>query len=108
MATLSETALPVQARDVAGVRRRWIGRYTGPASYSPGGIGDPFLPSEVEMGAIGSFKGQAWNSGTAAVRILIYDQVNQTVRWFIPNTGAEVAGAQDLSGFVADIEVVGR
>ena len=106
MATLSETALPVQARDVAGVRRRWIGRYTGPASYSPGAVGDSFLPTEVEMGAIGSFKGQAWNG--SAVRILIYDQTNQTVRWFIPNTGAEVAAAQDLSAFIADIEVVGR
>jgi hypothetical protein len=59
------------------------------------------------MGAIGSFKGQAWD-GISAIRILIYDQVNQTVRWFIPNTGAEVAGAQNLSTFFADIEVVGR
>lgn len=106
MANLSETTLPVQARDVAGVRRRWVGRYTGPASYSPAAVGDPFAPGEVEMGAIGVVHGVAWNG--SAVRILVYDQTNSTVRWFIPNTGAEVAGAQDLSAFIADIEVVGR
>lgn len=106
MATLNyETA--GRFRDVAGIRRRHLVHYTGPASYPAGG--DPLTPTDVGLGTI-EFLGaehafHIWNG--SAVRICIYDVANEVLRIYIPNTGAEVAGAVDLSAFVGRFEVCG-
>lgn len=96
-----------RAEDGSNTKRRIQVRYTGPASYVAGG--DPFLPADVKLGQIhvvGAAGGVlAWNG--SAVRLVVWDPVNQKMVWYIPNTGAEVAGAQDLSAFVADIEIIG-
>lgn len=94
----------VRTYDEAGVRHRRVWLYTGPASYAA--AGDPFVPNDVKLGEIEYFSGLATN-GTA-VRLLVYDPTNEVVHWFIPNTGAEVAGAVDLSTFTGRIEVAGK
>jgi len=107
MATLNFTN--VRPYDNAGIRNRRIVTYTGPNPYVAGG--DPFTPAEVKLKMIESFGGAngvvASNAAFTAVRIVLYDYTNAVCRWFIPNTGAEVAAGVDLSGFSARVEVAG-
>lgn len=80
---------------------------TGPASYTTGG--DSFNANTVfgwnSIDAL-VFCGEAWDGGAVA-RLLVWDRVNQKVLWFVPNTGAEVAAAVDLSAFTVVVMAVG-
>ena len=79
--------------------------YTGPASYVAGG--DPLAPSDVGWNSFDQvILGLAHNG--SAVRLLVYDRTNETVLWYVPDTGSEVAGGQDLSGYTAQISLVGH
>jgi hypothetical protein len=103
MATLDfSTARP---QDAAGIRKRRIVRLVGPTTY---GDGDPFVAGDVQLGTIecvaGSDSFLAWNGSSA--RLVVYDRINNKFRWYLP-AGSEVAGASDLSGFSARIEVIG-
>jgi len=91
--------------DVAGVRRRTIGTYTGPASYVAGG--DALVAGDVKMGVLEHVSFEVATDGTS-FRLLLYDHTNETVVWIVPDTGAEVAGTTDLSGFNARFEAIGR
>lgn len=84
---------------------RRIGQYTGPASYVTGG--DPFPPEAIGLGQINALLvGLAWSG--SAVRLLVYDPTAKKVVWYVPNTGAEVANAQDLSAFTVRFEAIGK
>lgn len=92
--TLNETSFP--ARDRLNDRLVREVRYSGPLSYATGG--DPVnAGSELGMGEVYGVYGTISNG--SAVRIPFFDYANQKILWFIPNTGAEVAAAVDLSGF---------
>lgn len=101
------TLTNVRFRDTAGIRQRRVVTVTGPASYATGGM--TIAPADVSLGTIESVGGVggflAW-SGTA-VRLVVYDRTNGKFVWYVPNTGAEVAAAQDLSTFSANVELIG-
>lgn len=94
-----------RSRDVAGVRRRIVGQYTGPASYVAGG--DPFVASDIGLGTIEFLIFENAINATPANRLLTYDHANELVVWVVPNTGSEVGAAVDLSGFSARFEAIG-
>ncbi len=116
--TLSETSFP--ARDRLNDRLVRQVRYTGPASYAAGG--DPIASADLgalgmgnvypvvgDIGTVGA--GEIRHVGGAvstAVRVLHFDYANQKLQWFIPNTGAEVAAAVDLSGFSGVLTFYGK
>jgi len=103
MATIDLTV--VRPFDAAGVRRRVIGQYTGPASYVAGG--DALLANELKLGTIEKLTFENAINVTPNNRLLTYDHTNEKVVWIIPDTGSEVAGAVDLSGFSARFEAIG-
>lgn len=101
-ATINRTVARYQ--DVRGIRKARVLLYTGPASYVTGG--DPFTENDVDLSHIEIAPSHlAWN-GTA-VRLVVWDRVNKKYVWYVPNTGAEVAAAVDLSAFSCVIEVAG-
>lgn len=105
---VSETSFP--ARDRMNDRMVRQVRYTGPASYVAGG--DPVNASNdlgmaevyAVVGNIGNVNGVA----SSAIRVPNFDYASQKLQWFIPNTGAEVAAAQDLSGFTGTLTFYGK
>jgi len=105
---ISETSFP--ARDRLNSRMVRQVRYTGPSSYVAGG--DPVNASnELGMGEVWAVFGQIGNNGgtvSTAIRVPFFDYAAQKIMWFIPNTGAEVAGAVDLSGFVGTLTFFGK
>ena len=105
MATLDFSQF--RAEDGSNTKRRIQGIYTGPASYAA--AGDPFTAAEAKLGQIDHINfGIAINAANTATRLLIYDVTNAIVRWYVPDTGAEVAGTTDLSTFTARFEAIGR
>ena len=84
---------------------RWVDQYQGPAAYVTGG--DSFLPGEAKMGAIMAILGLIATDGTNVI-IGVYRPLLNTIQWFVPNTGVEVANGVDLSNYGALIEVIGR
>lgn len=75
------------------------GQYTGPSSYVTGG--DAFVAADVKLSHLTEiFFGLAVNAG-GTIRGLLYDSTNNTVLWYVLDTGAEVANGTDLSGFSA-------
>lgn len=103
MPTLSISA--GQAKDVAGVHRRFIAQYTGPASYVTGG--DPIAASDVGLGVLQLIKIANATDGTN-FRTIAYSYATGKAIWFVGTTGVEVAAAQDLSTYVTRFEAVGR
>lgn len=96
---------PVRIRDVAGIRRRHVFNYIGPVSYTTGG--DPFTPADAALGNVEAVDAEiAWD-GANTIRLLVVDEVNQKILWFVPNTGNEVAAATNLSGFTSRVEIFG-
>lgn len=92
--------------DAAGRRLRRVVEYTGPASYTA--LGDPFAPKDVDLGTFDCAPSAvALDRVGVATRLLVYDYTTAVYRWFIPSTGAEVAGAQDLSAFTVRLEIIG-
>lgn len=91
-------------QDVAGIRKRRVVLYTGPASYVTGG--DSFVPADVDLAQLEIAPNLIAHSGTA-VRLVVYDRTNQTYLWYVPDTGAEVANGTDLSAFTVEVELAG-
>ena len=91
--------------DVAGIRRRGVGIYTGPAAYVAGG--DPVAAASFGK-AVEVVHYEHADDGTN-VYILKYDYgyPNGLIMWYDPTTGAEVVAGTDLSTFTARFEVVG-
>lgn len=105
MATLDFTT--ARPQDAAGIRKRRVVRIVGPASYAAGG--DSFAPSDVQLGTIECIGGgdSFIASSGSATRLVVYDRAAGKLIWFVPNSGAEVAGGQDLSTYSARVEVIG-
>jgi hypothetical protein len=99
------TKTTVRFYDVAGVRRRGVGTYTGPASYTTGG--DSITPGDLGLGATEHVIFEVATDGTN-FRLLMYDHTNQTVVWIVPSTGNQVAATTDLSAYNARFEAIGK
>lgn len=105
---ISESSFP--ARDRMNDRMVRQVRYTGPASYATGGE-SVNATADLGMAEVYTVVGEIGNVGGAvstAVRVLHFDYANQKLQWFIPNTGAEVAAAVDLSGFSGVLTFYGK
>jgi hypothetical protein len=79
--------------------------------------GDPVTPGSAFLGTIECFGAGssfiAVDAAGANPRLGIYTpdanpELGGVVRWFVPNTGAEVAGGTDLSGHSVDLEIIGK
>lgn len=95
-----------RAEDGSNTKRRIMGIYTGPVSYVAGG--DPIADADLKLGQLHvlNFAGVAMNAALTQ-RLVAYNHLTGKVVWVVPNTGAEVAGAVDLSGFTVRFEAVG-
>lgn len=93
--------------DNAGIRRRIIVKYTGPASYATGG--DPYSAADngPGIGVLEFVPSFIASDGTNAY-LCWWDKANSTIMWFDPTTGLEVAALTDLSGFTVWVEAVGK
>lgn len=103
MPTLSFTA--GRSKDVAGIRRRVTGVYTGPASYATGG--DPLSAGQLGLGTIEFLDFANPVSATPACRLVGYDNTNAKVIWF-DLAGAEIGNGTDLSTFSCRFEAIGK
>lgn len=100
---IDETKFP--ARDRWNDRLVRQVRYTGPASYLTGG--DPVnAPTELGMAEVYQAEGNLSN-GTLTL-ILHFSYTTQKMRFYVPNTGAEVANATDLSGYAGTFTFYGK
>ncbi len=100
--------------DDAGIRRRVIGSYTGPKSYtanagSATAGGDPFFPGDVKnLGEIEYLSFEvAINPATPVALIARYSQRLNAVLWF-DFAGNEIANATDLSLYACRFEAIGK
>ena len=96
--------LTVAPGDVSSTYRRQVAQYTGPASYTTGG--ESGLAAQVRMGKLFAVLGSI--SDGSAVRLAQYDPATDKLLFFVPNTGAQVANAVDLSTFSGRLEFVGQ
>lgn len=103
MATISKTVARFQ--DDAGIRRRVVGRYTGPASYVTGG--DALSAGDINLGTIEFIDFENPVDSTPACRLVTYDHTNAKVIWF-DLAGAEIANGTNLSTFSARFEALGK
>ena len=103
MATLNYNVIknPFVGQNLRGT----VGRYTGPASYVA--AGDSLRPQELKLGQIAALIFEPAINAAGTIRLLVYDIANETVQWYVPNTGSEVADATDLSGFNARFSAFG-
>ena len=100
--------------DNAGVRRRRLVKYTGPASYVTGG--DSIAPGDVDLAVIEDIsENVAYNSATPQIYFLVFDNSAAAggatgggkIRWFTA-TSTEVSAATNLSGATSFVEFIGR
>lgn len=103
MPTITRTV--ARDKDVAGIRRRYIGLYIGPASYATGG--DSFTPQDVSLGAMEFIQFNAPNNVTPIIKFVVYDYTNNKVIWY-DVAGTQTANATDLSGYSCRFEAVGK
>lgn len=101
--TLTESNFP--ARDRMNDRVVREVQYTGPASYTTGGES---VNSAADLGMGEVFGVYGTIGDGSAIRIPFFDYTNQTIQWFIPNTGAEVANGVDLSTFSGTLLFTGK
>lgn len=91
--------------DVAGIRRRVIIQYAGPASYVTGG--DPLVAADIKLGVIEDIPEQIVSNGTN-ILCIVYNNTAGTMQFFDTSSKAEVAAATNLSLYVGRFEAVGR
>lgn len=107
MATKNTTT--VRFQDSAGIRKRRVFQYTGPASYATGG--DTLTATELGLSAIECVLGLTISNGTL-VLIGWWNRSTGKIMWFDSPAGAggtltQVANATNLSTFTGFVEVVG-
>ncbi len=106
MATITrDTAARFQ--DDAGIRRRNIGIYTGPASYVLGG--DPCTLAELGLTRCEyiKFEDPLYDDGGNVKYSLVYNRTTAKILWFPCSSGAEEGAGTDLSGKSVRFEAVG-
>jgi len=91
--------------DNASTTKRFFPKYTGPKSYTTGG--DVGVAAAVGIGKVFAVLGLIATNGTATI-IGVYNTTTDAIQWFVPSTNVEVAGAVDLSGYTATLEVIGQ
>ncbi len=80
--------------------------YVGPKSYPANG--DPIVGSDFKtIGTLSNVVGNAIDA-SGNLRLLVFDPVNNSIRWYVATTGVEVAAAVDLSAFSARIQGWGQ
>lgn len=105
MATIDRTIGSYHDKSHARIRK--IGRMVGPASYTNPG-GDPVTPASLGLGRVEVVLFEAaLDASNANPRTLVYNTATGVVRWFVTDTGVEVANATNLSGFSARFEAIG-
>jgi len=104
MPTINKTTLRFQ--DNAGIRRRNIGIYTGPASYVTGG--DPCTVAQLGLDKLEIFLTEHGVDDTPEQYILVYNRTTSKIMWFLCDDGDEVDNATDLSGIDVRFEAVGH
>lgn len=92
-------------QDAAGIRRRIIGVYTGPASYATGG--DPCTPTNVGLSRIEVFLWEHAFDSTPTNYSIAYDYTNEKLIWFDCSSGNEVVATTDLSAIDVRFEAAG-
>jgi hypothetical protein len=103
-----------RTRDVAGIRRRTIVTYTGPASYVNGAtIGDPVVPGDFFLGLIEDLQvpNIVFDNTGLNPRFVILETVTRGTSYrihFQTALGTEVANAVNLSAYSFELEVEGR
>ena len=94
-------------RNVVGNRRTVVGTYTGPASYATNG--DAVSADDLGLSNIRVLTlGVAGDAANITPRLLRWNAAQTKIMWFVPDTGAEVANATDLSAFTATLYAEGR
>ena len=94
----------VRPYDVAGVRRRTIGKYTGPAVYVAGG--DPIDAGDLKLGEIEYFNMAGLTDGTTLYEV-VYDRANKKLQIFLA-AGTEVVAGTVMSTYSGYFEAVGK
>jgi len=101
--------LTVAPGQVESTCRRQVATLSGPTvaqgGYLTGGI--TVDPTEVRMGKIFAILGGVLSNGTAML-LPWYDVATGKLLYFVPNTGAEVANATDLTAYSGRVEFVGQ
>jgi hypothetical protein len=106
----------VRTRDWAGLRNRRVFDVQGPGPSSDGSTGyvtggDPVAANVLFLGLAESVPSAiALDTAGAGAnpRLVVFDHNNLVMKWFVPNTGNEVANATDLSGYRFRLEVAGK
>jgi len=93
--------------DNAGIRRRIIVEYTGPASYETGGDSYSTADNGPGIGVLEFVPGMIASDGTN-VYLVWWDKANAKLIWFVSSTGNEVANGFDLSGAGTWVEACGK
>ena len=94
-------------RNVTGNRRIVTGVYTGPVLYATGG--DSVAAADLGLSDIRSLDiGLAADAAGANPRLVRPNAAGTKLLWYVPNTGAEVANATNLSTFTATLQAEGR
>ena len=97
----TSTLYPINDKSATFLRK--VVRWAGPASYATGG--ETLDPQDTGLGRVRAVVGVISNG--SAVRIPYLSVSTQKLQWYVPNTGAEVANAVDLSTFVGQVELIG-
>lgn len=107
MATIARDGA-VRFQDDAGIRRRNIGIYTGPAVYALGGDSCTLAELGLTRCEFITFEDALDLDGGLNIKhSLVYNRTTSMIMWFDCSTGAETAAGSDLSAISSRFEAVG-
>jgi hypothetical protein len=108
MATLAVATQVPDSNDRSATKIIRYLLYTGPASYTTGG--DIVTADQVGLTAIDFVNviGNPYNKAGTQMYIASWDYSINSIPWYVPNTGVEVAATTNLTAFSCLVEVVGH
>jgi len=89
-----------------GNARAVVFEYAGPLSYVTDG--DSITADNCGLKVLQALVPCGNPSNGSAVRLVEWDRTNNKLVWYVPNTGAEVTGATDLSAFTVRLVAIGK